>query len=123
MGFRNAEGKEKAIDVALAVDLILGCSLKHFDRAIVIGGDGDHTYAFKIARDLGMNLCVYLMPNQIANDLKHLRITSRYLEVRDLLTWEVCERGVQAGVPLRHKAPPGHPDITPRYRGAGAERV
>ena len=32
-GYRNIDGQEKAIDVALAVDLIYGCKTNHFDAS------------------------------------------------------------------------------------------
>jgi hypothetical protein len=42
-GYRHAsDGREKAVDVALATDLLYGIIANHFDRVVVIGGDGDH---------------------------------------------------------------------------------
>lgn len=122
-GYRNVEGSEKAIDVALAVDLIYGCSINHFDKVAVLGGDGDHVYAFKIARSMRKNVRVYLMPAQMPSDLLAGGIQFSRLEVRDLLRLGVCERGKQNGVPLAHKAPSGSPDITPILRGALAKLV
>jgi uncharacterized LabA/DUF88 family protein len=122
-GFRNREGGEKAIDVALAVDLVYGCAYNHFDRAVVIGGDGDHSYAFKVANTIRGRVFVYLMPNQPSEILRDLGVRYRYFRIADLLAWEICERGRQAAVPLSGKAPPGHADITPRLTGANAKLV
>ena len=122
-GFRNREGGEKAVDVALAVDLVYGCAYDHFDRAIVIGGDGDHSYAFKVANLVRGRVFVYLMPNQPSEILRDLGVAYKYFSVAELLQWGVCERGKQAGVPLAHKAPAGHPDVTPRLTGANAKLV
>lgn len=122
-GFRNQRGKEKAVDVALAVDLVYGCKTNHFDFALVIGGDGDHAYAFKVALECRKKILVFLMPKQPSSLLAKMAVPYRFFSVADLLGWGVCERGKQRAVPLAHKAPPGHPDITPRLRGAGATLV
>jgi uncharacterized LabA/DUF88 family protein len=98
-GFRNRKGVEKSVDVALAVDLIRGTLQREFDRVAVIGGDGDHIYAFQEAKKLGADLLVYLMPMQKASNLRDIRVQYRYLRVEDLLQWEVCDRGAQTGVP------------------------
>jgi hypothetical protein len=122
-GFRNADGTEKAVDVALAVDLVYGCKTNHFDLAMVIGGDGDHAYAFKVAMECRKKLLVHLMPGQPSSLLAELHIPFKYFTVADLLAWGVCDRGKQSGVPLASKAPPRHPDITPRLSGAGARPI
>jgi hypothetical protein len=50
-GYRHASsGEEKAIDVALATDLLYGKIANHFDRVAVIGADGDYVYALKVAK-------------------------------------------------------------------------
>jgi len=60
-GYRHASnGEEKAIDVALATDLLYGRIADHFDRVAVIGEDGDHVYALKVARTV-ISLRVYLV--------------------------------------------------------------
>jgi hypothetical protein len=44
LGYRSQRtGEEKAIDVALAIDLLDGAHRGAFDRAAIVGGDGDHT--------------------------------------------------------------------------------
>jgi len=53
-GYRHAStAEEKAVDVALATDLLYGRIANHFDRVAVIGGDGDYVYALKIAKTVG----------------------------------------------------------------------
>lgn len=120
-GYRNVEGREKVIDVALAVDLVYGCACDHFDRAAIVGGDGDHIYAYKVARTMGKSLRVYLLPGQQSSALAQGRIAFTRWEFADLLGF--CAYGSQADVPVAHAAPAAHPDVTPRLTGALARPV
>ena len=122
-GYRNQDNAEKTIDVALAVDLVYGCSHNHFDRVAVIGGDSDHYYAIKVAHASGREIRVFLMPNQPSTELKGANIRFSYLEVRNLLAWGVCDRGAQQGVPVAHRAPSGSPDLTVRFKGPMAQQI
>jgi hypothetical protein len=45
-----------------AVDLICRCQ-RAFDRAVVVGGDGDHAYALKVAKSLCPDIQVWVMPS------------------------------------------------------------
>lgn len=123
MGYRNNDNGEKVIDVALAVDLIHSAMKKEFGRAVVVGGDGDHIYALKVAKSICANIHVWMMPNQPSSALRKAGFVVRNFEVRELLNLGVCERGAQGGVPLAHKASPGAPDVTPRYSGAFGDPV
>lgn len=121
LGYRS-DGKEKAIDVALAVDLIYGCATNHFDRVSVVGGDGDHLYALKVAKSMGKAVRVFLMPGQQSGDLVAAGIPFAYLEIKSHLLG-FCDRGKCVGVPVAHKAPSGHPDLTQMLRGSLADPV
>lgn len=122
-GYRNSVGEEKAIDVALAVDLIYGCCNNHFDKVVVIGGDGDHIYALKVARSLGRWLRVFLMPQQHHQDFTAAGIAFTHITVADLEQREICDRGSQVGVPLKHRAASGSPQLALRLRGALARPI
>lgn len=118
MGYRNQENGEKAIDVALAVDLVHGCTQGVFDRAVVVGGDGDHIYALKIAKTICPNIHVWMMPNQPSTQLRKAGFVVKNLDVPIILQHGICDRGAQGGVPAAHRAHNGQEDITPRFIGA-----
>ena len=43
--FSATSGKEKGVDVRLAVDMVLGACTNEYDQAIIMSGDADLTYA------------------------------------------------------------------------------
>jgi len=43
--FSATSGKEKGVDVRLAVDMVLGACQNDYDQAIIMSGDADLTYA------------------------------------------------------------------------------
>lgn len=51
--FSKTSGKEKGVDVKLAVDLVLGACLNEYKEAIIMTGDADFTYAVERAKKLG----------------------------------------------------------------------
>ncbi len=51
--FSKTSGKEKGVDVKLAVDLALSACTNDFDEAIIMTGDADLSYAVRRAKDLG----------------------------------------------------------------------
>jgi uncharacterized LabA/DUF88 family protein len=122
-GYRDAENREKAIDVALAVDLIYGCANNHFDRAVVVGGDADHHYAVKIARSMRRAVKVWLMPGQPSSNLASEKIAFCRVTVEDLVSRGIADRRAQANVPTLHRAPKGSPDVTPRFTGAFGKSI
>lgn len=48
--FSGTSGKEKGVDVRLAVDLVLGACTSKYDEAIIMTGDADLTYAVSQAK-------------------------------------------------------------------------
>ena len=48
--FSGTSGKEKGVDVRLAVDLVLGACTNKYDEAIIMTGDADLTYAVSQAK-------------------------------------------------------------------------
>ncbi len=117
-GYRDKDNREKAIDVALAVDLVYGCAHNHFDRVIIVGGDADHHYAAKIARTMRKSVKVWLMPAQPSSNLASEKIAFYHMNVPDLVSRGIADRGGQAAVPIAHTAPVGCVDLTPRLIGA-----
>lgn len=105
-GYRHASsGEEKAIDVALVTDLLYGKIADHFDRVAVIGGDGDHVYAFKIAKTI-LDIRVYVL-GDAPQGLYRARIPVMSVYPHQLLARGICAPGRGAPVPIAHRAPPG----------------
>jgi len=98
-GYREKDGKEKAVDVALAVDLIHGTCTGRFDRAIVVGGDGDHQYAVEVAKQL-TDLTVVVIEGQKYSGMKRTGVPIRELTRADLLALQICAAGSLTPVPL-----------------------
>lgn len=48
--FSGTSGKEKGVDVRLAVDLVLGACTNKYDEAVIMTGDADLTYAVSQAK-------------------------------------------------------------------------
>ena len=101
-GHRDANGREKEVDVALAVDLVLGAALDRYDRAIVVGGDGDHRYAIGTAGTI-KPILVALVEGQrasavrgLARDTRGLHAQGRGVKYREFTEQELLERGVCA---------------------------
>lgn len=118
-GYRNAAGHEKVVDVALAVDLIYGVSHNCFDRADIIGGDGDHLYAIKIAHaTLGNHLRVHLAPGQYLSELGKERIPFTRWTEEKYVQAGIVDRGQGIPVPLAASAPIAVPWETPILTGA-----
>jgi hypothetical protein len=118
-GYRNKRGEEKAIDVALAVDLVDGCAKRLFDRAAVIAGDGDHTYALLITkRYLQQSLRVYLLPGQPHGMLAAAHIPFTQWSRDNLMQLGIAEEPTGASVPSAHTAPPHAQDVATILTGA-----
>jgi uncharacterized LabA/DUF88 family protein len=98
-GYREKNGREKAVDVALAVDLIHGAHIGAFDRAVVVGGDGDHQYAVEVAKGLS-DLTVVVVEQQKYSGMKRTGVPIRELSRNDLLSLQICAPGVLAPVPV-----------------------
>ncbi|MDB5072181.1 MAG: hypothetical protein JWM87_3292 [Candidatus Eremiobacteraeota bacterium] len=118
-GYRHpSTGEEKAIDVALVADMLYGKIANHFDRLVVIGGDGDHVYALKIAATV-TDLRVYLL-GVPPRGLAAARILSRIVEPSELVERGICSPGAGSPVPQTHRAPPGSRTKVLILRGSGA---
>ena len=105
-GYRHASnGEEKAIDVALATDLLYGKIANHFDRVVIIGDDGDHVYALKVAKTV-VGLRVYLI-GSTSRGLANARVPFTVLQPTELITRGICDPQAGSPVPMAHCAPRG----------------
>jgi NYN domain len=101
-GHRDAQGREKEVDVALAVDLVLGAALDRFDRAVVVGGDGDHRYAIQMGGTLKPVLVVLVEGQQasgirrLARQTMPLHTLGRGVRYREFSGAELIQRGICA---------------------------
>lgn len=98
-GYREVDGKEKSVDVALAVDLVFGACSGSFDRAIVVGGDGDHKYAVEVAKRL-VPIDVVVIERQKHSGMKQTGVPITMLMRADLLTLGICAAGNLSPTPI-----------------------
>ena len=104
-GYRHASsGEEKAVDVALATDLLYGKIANHFDRVDIIGGDGDYVYALKVAKTV-LTLRAYSV-DPSAKGLANARVPFTLLDRAMLIGRGICDPRAGSQVPAAHRAPP-----------------
>jgi uncharacterized LabA/DUF88 family protein len=99
-GYREKDGKEKAVDVALAVDLMRGACKRTLDRAIVVGGDGDHQYAVEEAAKEIVQLSVIVVERQKYSGMKRTGVPIQELTRAELLSFGICAPGNLAQTPI-----------------------
>jgi NYN domain len=109
--------EEKAVDVAIATDLFHACITGSADKAILIGGDGDHLYALQVAKAF-IPIHVYVIETQPTKLLARMRIPFTVLRAADLVAARICDRPSGAPVPTECAAPAGSPWLTPILTGA-----
>jgi hypothetical protein len=118
-GYRHASsGEEKAIDVAVATDMLYGKIANHFDRVTVIGGDGDYIYALKVAKTV-LNVRVYLIESSSVG-LANAHIPFTVLRRADLIARGICAPGAGSPVPAIHRAPADYANEAVILRGSSA---
>lgn len=67
-GYRSkTSGKEKEVDVKLAVDLVHFAHLRRYDLIYLLSGDADFMHALKIAEVLGRKTFILAIENRIPN--------------------------------------------------------
>lgn len=109
--------EEKAVDVAIAADLFHARITGSADKAVLIGGDGDHLYALQIAKEL-MPIHVYVIETQPTKLLAQMKIAFTVLHAADIIAARICDRQSGAPVPPEFAAPAGSPWLTPILTGA-----
>ncbi|MEA2785386.1 MAG: hypothetical protein QOF71_1490 [Candidatus Eremiobacteraeota bacterium] len=121
-GYRHAStGEEKAVDVALATDLLYGRIANHFDRVAVLAGDGDHVYALKVAKSV-IRLRVYIIGSS-SRGLAHARVPFTVLAPTELVTRGICDTGGGSPVPAEHCARPESITEAVVLRGSSASQA
>ena len=118
-GYRHAStGEEKAVDVALAADLLYGKIANHFDRVAVLAGDGDHVYALKVAKTV-IRLRVYLIGSS-SRGLAHARVPFSVFSPAVFVARGICDQGAGSPVPAAHRARPESKAEAVILRGSSA---
>lgn len=70
-GYLSGAGKEKGIDVKLAVDIVKGALLDEYDEAWIMSGDDDFIYAVDTVRAAGKSVGVLAFANRYPFGLSH----------------------------------------------------
>ncbi|MBI2008076.1 NYN domain-containing protein [Candidatus Amesbacteria bacterium] len=66
-----ASGKEKGVDVHLAVDMVKHAFESKCRTAIIISGDADLSYPIEIAKVYGLQTMAVFLPNRFALGISH----------------------------------------------------
>jgi NYN domain len=111
--------EEKAVDVAIITDLFDAYIRRNAEKAILIGGDGDHLYGLRVAKRY-LPIHVYVIDTQPTKLLARLKIGFTVLSVEDILSAGICNSPVGARVPGSFAAPHGHRWSTPIFTGPAA---
>ena len=61
----KTSGKEKEVDVKLAVDIVHFAHLNKYSDLFLMSGDADFMYAIKIAQQLGKHIAVVALQNRV----------------------------------------------------------
>ncbi|EKD67375.1 MAG: hypothetical protein ACD_48C00448G0001, partial [uncultured bacterium] len=64
-------GKEKGVDVHLAIDMVTHAFLHRYDEMIIWTGDADFVYAVEIVRRLGIPVHAVFLPNRFSLGLAY----------------------------------------------------
>lgn len=84
-GYRSpTSGKEKEVDVKLAVDIVNLAHLDKYQSCFLMSGDADFMHAVRIARGLGKTVFVLALENRIPNRLSYFYPTIIFLFNRRL---------------------------------------
>lgn len=75
-------GKEKGVDVHLAVDMVMDALLHHYDEAVVFSGDADLSYAVESVRALDVPVHAVFLPNRFAPGIAYAATSSVVLNYK-----------------------------------------
>jgi len=120
-GYRQkATRLEKAIDVAVAADLFDAHLSNRADKAVVLGGDGDHLYALKLASKY-FPIRAFVVESQPTRMLARMRLRFTVLTRIELLALGIAQHGIGSPTVSAHAAPNGSPWLTPILTGAAGD--
>lgn len=75
-GYRSkTSGKEKEVDVKLAVDIVNLAHLRKYESLYLFSGDADFMHALKITENLGKRISILALENRIPNRLSYYYLT------------------------------------------------
>lgn len=76
-------GKEKGVDVHLAVDIIKHCLQNEYEKIVIMSGDADLSYPLEVARNLGKETHAVFLPNRFSLGISHRASSSFILNYRN----------------------------------------
>ncbi|HCM38183.1 TPA: hypothetical protein DIS61_06025, partial [Patescibacteria group bacterium] len=66
-----SSGKEKGVDVHLAVDMVKDASLGKYDEAIIMTGDADLIYPLEVVKQSGIPVHAVFLPNRFSLEIAY----------------------------------------------------
>lgn len=82
-----ASGKEKGVDVHLALDMVKDAFIKKYDEAIIMTGDADLIYAVEIVRSLGFAAHSVFLANRFSLELAYKTMSGIVLDYTGRFTF------------------------------------
>ena len=76
-------GKEKGVDVHLAVDMVRDAFLRRYGEAVVMSGDADLSYAVEVVRKLGTPIYAIFLSNRFSLGLAYAAGSSVVLNYKE----------------------------------------
>lgn len=76
-------GKEKGVDVHLAIDVVKDAFRRQYDQAVIITGDADLVYAVEIVRLLDIPIHAIFIPNRFSRGIAHAASTASILNYKN----------------------------------------
>lgn len=66
-----ASGKEKGVDVHLALDMVRDAFQRRYDEAVLMTGDADLMYPVELVQDLGFAVHAVFLPNRFSLEIAY----------------------------------------------------
>lgn len=75
-------GKEKGVDVHLAVDMVRDAFLRRYDEAVIMTGDADLMYPLEIVQSMGKPVHAVFLPNRFSLEIAYKARSATVLNYR-----------------------------------------
>ena len=86
-GYRSpTSGKEKGVDVHLAVDLVKDAFMKKFGTAIIVSGDADLAYSVEIVRKLKYKIYSLFIPNRFSVAIAYQSSLAKVIDYKSIFS-------------------------------------
>lgn len=82
-------GKEKGVDVHLALDMVKDAFTKRYDEAVIMTGDADLIYAVQIVRRAGLPVYGVFLPNRFSLGVSFATISSIVLNYQNRFSGQI----------------------------------